>query len=587
MRWRDTSPDQRVLRQLIEALLYERLIPYDIKNIDQTSEVQLSFTLAQQDYCCLGRIGAFDRIRLLPDSIYRLRKDGSRAGVELSTIVMSLPVSGARREQLLHELEQTIRLCCWNEEHLSINAIRRGFSYTELESAVHEGHLYHPCFKARTGFSLDDHQQFGPEAGNRFQLIWLAIARRCLQTAFPVAEENFWQRELDKEVILLLAHRLRQQGGDLCDYALLPMHPWQWENLKVSTLAPALAQKDIIHLGEAGDFYQATQSVRSLLNITHPARATLKLPMNLVSTSALRSLEAHGVCSAPAVSRWLQSVVHSDPLFVTRYPLVLLCEYAGVLYQPGPQQQHDAQVAAIWRESIASHLMPDEQAVPFTALALMEADGRPFVDNWLKRYGVTAWTNRLIQVAVLPVWHLLIKHGIALEAHAQNMVLVHRDGWPQKIILRDFHESVEYVDDFLAAPELLPDFAALNPVYVDAEPDRYYWMTSVEALRELVMDTLFVFNLTEISHLLEQVYEFSESNFWQNVTQALQTYHKEHPEFASRQARLQFDAAEIYTESLLTRKLFGKAFAEFHHRVSNPFCSLQPVKSPYEYDLCE
>ena len=594
MKWHDTcrdkSPEQRVLRQLIEALLYEKLIAFISLPIAQSQDVFFQFTLEQQDYRCRGQVGVFDRIRLVADSICRLRKDGSQANAELSTIVMSLPVSDARREQLLIELEQTIRLCHWNEQHLPIAEIlRRNLGYAALESAIHEGHPYHPCFKARTGFSLEDHQQFGPEAGQSFQLVWLAVARNRVRSTLPVAEENFWQRELDKAVVLLLSHRLRQQGGDASDYTLMPMHPWQWENLKNSALVAALTNREIIHLGAAGDYYQATQSVRSVLNVSNPLRATIKLPMNLVNTSSLRTLESHGVCSAPAISQWLQAVVRTDPLFEKRYPLALLDEYAGTLYLPDTAQaaQLDGQVAAIWRESIEHYLMPDEQAVPFTALALTEADGRPFIDEWLDRYGMEPWLNRLIQVAVLPVWHLLVKHGIALEAHAQNMVLVHRDGWPQKIILRDFHESVEYVDDYLSARDYLPDFSALNPAYTNAEPNRYYWMTSIEALRELVMDTLFVFNLSEVSHLLDGYYGFAEARFWQWVNQQLQTYLDDNPALASRQAQLHFDAASINTESLLTRKLFGKAFAEFHHLVSNPFYSHQPVKSLPEYDLCE
>lgn len=590
MKWRDSSPEQRVLRQLIEALLYEKLIPFDSFAVAQSQDVLFQFTLEQQRYRCRGQIGAFDRIHLMSDSLCRLRNDGSPARAELSTIVMSLPVADARREQLLLELEHTIRLCQWNEKYLPITErVRRNLGYAALESAIHEGHPYHPCFKARTGFSLEDHQQFGPEAGQNFQLVWLAVARHRVHCALPVAEENFWQRELDKDVILLLAHRLRQQGGDASDYTLMPMHPWQWENLKTSALASALANREIIHLGAAGDYYQATQSIRSVLNISHPLRATLKLPMNLVNTSSLRNLESHGVCSAPAVSQWLQAVVRTDPLFEKYYPLSLLDEYAGILFQPEPEQhaQLDGQVAAIWRESVEHSLLPGEQAVPFTALALMEADGRPFIDEWLDCYGMEPWLQRLIQVAVLPVWHLLVKHGIALEAHAQNMVLVHRDGWPQKIILRDFHESVEYVDEYLPARDYLPDFAALNPAYINAEPNRYYWMTRIEALRELVMDTLFVFNLSEVSHLLDSYYGFPETRFWQWVNQHLQTYLDDNPALASRQAQLNFDAAHIHTESLLTRKLFGKTFAEFHHLVSNPFYSHQPVKSLPEYDLCE
>lgn len=586
----DKTPEQRVLRQLIEALLFEGIIPYEKMAVTQSREWLFKFSLEQQLYVCRGRVTAFDRIRLKSASICRLRKDGSTAKAELYGIVMGLPIAESRKEQLLVELEQTIRLCHWNNNHLRPHTLdRRCLGYEALEAAIHEGHLYHPCFKARTGFSLEDHENFGPEAGRSFQLVWLAVLRTHVRNNFPLAEENFWQRELDKEVVLLLSHRLRALGCDLSDYALMPMHPWQWDALKDRALSPVLSRGEVLYLGCAGDYYCATQSVRSLMNISNPLRATIKLPMNMINTSSLRTLEAHAVCSAPAISQWLHAVVQSDASFANQYPLILLKEYAGSLYKPtdDPQGHMDGQVAAIWRESVYNYLSPGEQAVPFTALALMEADARPFIANWCETHGLESWLVRLISVTVLPVWHLLVKHGIALEAHAQNMVLVHSNGWPQKIILRDFHESVEYVDDYLPSHENLPDFISLNPDYSNAEPNRYYWMTSIEALRELVMDTLFVFNLTEISHTIENYYGFSESRFWKVVYDQLAAYLEDNPCLKPRHALLRHNAARIYTESLLTRKMFGEKHAEFHHAITNPLCDTETVKSDLEYDLCE
>jgi siderophore synthetase component len=177
--------------------------------------------------------------------------------------------------------------------------------------------------------------------------------------------------------------------------------------------------------------------------------------------------------------------------------------------------------------------------------------------------------DRLLDIAVLPVWHLLVAHGIAVEAHGQNMVLVHKDGWPVRIMLRDFHESIEFSTDFLADRQNAPDFAQLDAVYRDARPGDFYSTDSLDSLRELVMDTLFIYNLTEVSHLLEEHYGYSETAFWQKTTACLAAYAKRH-DLGERQAALGHSAPSILTESLMTRKLLA-AQPEYHHLIPNIF----------------
>ena len=167
------------------------------------------------------------------------------------------------------------------------------------------------------------------------------------------------------------------------------------------------------------------------------------------------------------------------------------------------------------------------------------------------------------------VWHLLVAHGIAVEAHAQNMLLVHRDGWPERLILRDFHESMEFAPAFLSTPQLAPDFAALDPAYSAAEPDDYYWTNSLDMLRELVMDTLFVHNLTDLTHLLQTAGYAKEDALWAQIARRLEAYAAEHG-LTGRQAKLGHRARSIRTESLMVRKLLAAA-PEYHHAIPNPF----------------
>lgn len=567
---------ERVLRQLVEALLFEKLVPATRPGPKANCWRRIRFAAGDDRYECMGKSGAFGRIRVRPGSIECLGAADASPEALVPALVMALEGDSCSRARLLSELQQTVELCRWNLRRLGLRPPRRDLDYAALESAIDEGHPYHPCFKARTGFTLVDHRRFGPEAGNSFPLTWVAVRRSALCMALPVPDSQFWSDELGPEQHFRLRASFNRAGIFWNEFSPVPVHPWQWQTLKAGPLAAALAGGEVRPLGTFGDRYRATQSVRTLLNVSRPEAAALKLPLAMVNTSSLRTLAPHSVGTAPAVSAWLQEIVRSDAFF-RQAPLVVLAEYAGLLYRPGNDALSLAgHLGALWRENLSVYLKPGQEAAPFNALMLTESDGRPFVDRWLSRYGLEAWLAQLIRTAVLPVWHLLVHHGIAVEAHAQNMTLIHRDGWPEGIALRDFHESVEFVESYLAEPDRRPDFARIDPVYRDAPSDRYFWMSSVEALRELVMDTLFVFNLSELSFLLESVYGFSEDRFWARVAHCLDRYASSGHTSPRRIARLGHQAPMLLSESLLAQKLQADPEQVCQHWIPNPLYR-QPV----------
>ncbi|GAA3924191.1 IucA/IucC family protein [Litoribacillus peritrichatus] len=574
--------EQRVCRQLVEALLFEQVIDY------QFEHGTFRFVMNRTLYQAQGRVASFGRIRLETGSIY-YQQDTQKNEATLQQLVADLPTHDAMKQKLSNELQQTIKLCQWNLQHLVKRSSRRALSYLELESALDEGHPYHPCFKARTGFSIEDHARYGPETGNPFQLHWLAIDQNLLQQALPQTNRDFWLTELGAATLIELEQRLLYEVAKTSNqsdrFSFMPIHPWQWQSIGQTLLGELIEKEKIIHLGAAGDFYQATISVRSLVNVTHPEKPNIKLPMNMVNTSSLRTIEPHSVCTAPVISQWLNTLIAKDSFIQSDQRLGLLDEYAGIVLDehkasalvsdPDWSANIEGQLAVIFRKSLTHETPETLSAIPFPALMTKEQDGKTFVDPWLKQYGIEAWVRRLIDVAVIPVWHLLVHHGIGLEAHGQNMVLLHKEGWPEKVVLRDFHESLEYQKDYLAQPTLAPDFGQLHPNYTTdagqpAPDNQYFWMDSVEALRELVVDTLFVFNLTEVSHLLSEAHGFAEAEFWHIVDAQLTAYAQEGHTAPERIAAIPLDAPHIQTESLIKKKLSGQRAAEFHHTIPNP-----------------
>lgn len=569
----DETPAERVLRQTLEAALFEGLIDYVLVPAEKTLWDTLYFSLGRHDYRCAGRLRAFGRVRLNISTLSRVHSVPSTVVADevLSLLLDALPGDKATRRRFEQELVQTRQWCEWNEQHLPPMGERRCLPLAQLEMAMREGHPYHPCFKARIGFSERDHQQYSPEAGSPVRPHWIAVPRdQVVSSGAASGHDNFWRNELGEAGYQNLRERARVRGVDPESVTYVPVHPWQWHNSLLPQCEGASIQ--VLDLGQPGDDYWISQSVRTLMNRTLPERADLKLPLGIINTSAPRHLLTHGVESGPRLSDWIAETVERDHFF-QQHPLVILREYAGLRVESASAHPDgDPEICgfgALWRESLASRQKATEGAAPLMALALVEADGRPFIDLWVQRYGLEVWLRRLFRTLILPVWHLVARHGIALEAHGQNTVLLHQNGWPVRLAARDFHESVEYVEDFLAEPDRAPAFSQ-EARYAHAKPNEYYWMTSVEALRELVMDTLFVFHLSELALLCEEHYGLSEGRFWSLVAECLEGYRHGGHCSQERLDALGYQSPMIQVESLLRKKLCTGA-DEYHHRVFNPF----------------
>ena len=577
------APERRVVRQLLEALLFEKIVSFTVKTRDPINQGEpvadpifdkvFHFALGEYRFRARGTISAFDRVRLAAGTVqYFVSREQQWYEADLWTVSQNLSISETRKQTLYKELKQTLDLSRWNRQHLDHHrVIRRDMHFQQLESAIVEGHLYHPCYKTRTGFSEQDHQRYGSEAGNHFQLLWLAVKKQCVESTLPQQEEIFWQNEIGVNGYQHLEKTLVDGGGSWQDYRLMPIHPWQYQALMPLGLARDIQNKTLIFLGKAGDFYQASQSLRTLINISNPLKANIKLPLNVICTSSYRNLQSHFVHTAPAVSTWLQEIVANDSYLQKQNNTVLLSEYAGLLYEPENNKAMQGCIGAIFRESVLTKLESGQAVVPFSALMLEEADGLPFIYQWLDRYGCETWLKQLFNTMLLPLWHMLAYQGIAFEAHSQNLLLIHRNGWPEKIVLRDFHEDMEFVVDFLKDPDNVPKLTEIDPYFKDIELDTGFSMAHVEALRALLMDTVYIFNLADLGFLLSHFYPVSEAQFWQWVEDQLASYADTVIIDQQRLQQIKAQEQKIAVESLLKKKIMGGGPLDYYeHSVNNP-----------------
>jgi siderophore synthetase component len=130
----------------------------------------------------------------------------------------------------------------------------------------------------------------------------------------------------------------------------------------------------------------------------------------------------------------------------------------GVLYREGPPLAGSSSPMVV-----AGLLDPDPvDGVPPLVRAVQQAtggkgDGR----RWFESY---------VEVSLRPLVRLLVRHGIALEAHTQNSLVVLDDGWPARFVVRDL-EGVSVNGDHPRGGERATGLvAAGSPVlYPEAE----------------------------------------------------------------------------------------------------------------------
>ncbi|MBD2870542.1 IucA/IucC family protein [Paenibacillus arenilitoris] len=559
---------RRVLVQLIEALLYERLAAFTMNEAAEREGEEIRIEGrdaggAPVFYVCEGRrTASFGRIRLSGGPIMRVHegeveeaKDPALLLVEIARVreAPSGPLAVFARE-----IEQTLlkeaAALHWRGRQGEARRGERG--HDDLEGDVIEAHPYHPCFKSRIGFTLADNEAYGPEFHPRIKLLWLAVRKEDMEVA--ASGDADWERIIREDVgeaaYALFEERLAARSLDPSGFAFVPVHPWQWREQVASVFYRELAAGRIVELGEGEALYSPQQSIRSLANRSDPAKLTVKLSLGIRNTSSLRTISPRHARNGPATSDRLSAIVRGDEYLRDKLGLVLLKERLGMSYRyellPEPvRAAATGSLGAIWRDSIHRCLAVGEEAVPFTALCHVGENGRPYIDRWLKSAGLAEWLKRLLDVTLRPVLHLLFAHGVALESHAQNLTLIHRNGAPVRLAAKDFSGGVLFYNGEAADPAL-PETDQKGEV------------------RDVVHNALFFMNLAELARLLDKHYGWPEERFWQATAEAVRRYERDFPELRQEFAAYDLFGEKVFVGLLAARRMRGESGPR-DHWVSN------------------
>ncbi|ENX37469.1 IucA/IucC family protein [Acinetobacter courvalinii] len=576
--------EHRVIRQLIQAMLYEKILSYRSEKQSNGTFVfsisGISTNNEKIEYQCTGNIyQSFSLIRLSKEiPVLRVSAQDKREATLqdiISEILLHLPDT-VNLASFIHELEQTL-IKDTQARSLCMQGIlsKQEREFDELESNLLDAHTYHPCYKSRIGFTLTDNYNYGAEFKQPIHLIWVAVHKNhaSINMSCRLDQELFIDQQLDQENQQKFKDILITKGLNPRDYVFMPVHPWQWENTLITAFYFEIKEQKIVLLGQTQDSYRAQQSLRSLTNFSDLKKPYIKLSMNMTNTSSTRILARHTVMNGPIITDWLQQLIQSDET-AKKLDFVVLGEFLGVSFNHETLVEERMPKAygtmgAIWRESIHQYLKEGEEAIPFNGLSYIQSNKQPLIDTWIQRYGAAAWTQQLLKVAVLPIIHMLYAEGIGMESHGQNIVLIHRDGWPTRIALKDFHDGVRYSPAHLARQNLAPNLVPLPASHAKINRNSFILTEDLDAVRDFSCDCFFFICLTDIAIFLQENYQFDENLFWKLTADLIHQYQVEHPQHQQRFGLFNLFSEQYQVEELTKRRLLGDSQPRFK-TVPNP-----------------
>jgi siderophore synthetase component len=375
-------------------------------------------------------VGPADLARLVAGELAGGDDDGTERREAFSAAVKD---SAAKTRLFLERIPATGTVDPWHAPN----------PFLAAEQGLRLGHPFHPAAKASNGFTSGDLERYAPELGATFPLHWLAVDPELL------AEQRLdTVRSLDPPPALSDA-AAGQLGPARATWPLLPCHPWQAAHLADRpTVAELMAAGRLVALGPLGPAVHPTASVRTVWD---PASGRqLKLPLSVRITNFIRENTVEQLRRSFDASRVLAGLGDLDAavdgpggtfgvlLELGSRRLVLpdggpaaeaealaLGAATGVVYREGPPMAGSASPMVV-----AALLEPDPvDGVPPIIRAVQQArggdgDGR-------------AWLEQYLTLSLRPLTRLLVRHGVGLEAHAQNSLVALDDGWPVRFVVRD------------------------------------------------------------------------------------------------------------------------------------------------------
>ena len=567
---------QRLIEMAIAEFLYEEII-----QVTHLKNNRYQLMLDDQTYTFKAQNYLLGHWQIEEGSVRELSVVEDLPAWNLHTFIRAFSnqteVKPFTKAYLIKEMNNTwlAEAHLFDESRLSSEAALTA-SHHEIEGML-RGHPWLIMSKGRMGFGYDDYLSAAPELSPTVKVLWLAVHRDLAE--FRSTEEwqagTLYQYELDAEELDSFEQQLHERGCSCRDYFLIPVHAWQWHQWLVPTYANEIVDQRIIELGVGQDDYVPMQSIRTLCNISQPERHYVKLPVSIFNTAVYRGLPSKRNLAAPAVTAWLKQIQSQDP-DLKQSGVAFLGEVATLtIHQPcfdqieGAPYQFKELFGCLWRESVDPVIGTGEQALSQAALLHRDINGQSILAVLIQASGLSPlqWLKRFAEVSVTPLLICLYKYGLAFSPHGENTMLIHANGVPQKMVLKDFIDDVNLVDE---------DFPELASLPIEGQ---ILLRHPAHELSHFIFTGLFMVHYRYICNVFLQDYpEHSEVEFWQTISSVIDAFHQAHPELAERIEKFAMFRAEFEKICLNRVRLFTTSYNDEAERPVPVF--LDPIANP-------
>ena len=567
---------QRLIEMAIAEFLYEEII-----QVTHLKDNRYQLTLDDQTYTFKAQNYLLGHWQIEEGSVRELSVAEDLPAWNLHTFIRAFSnqteVKPFTKAYLIKEMNNTwlAEAHLFDESRLSSEAVLTA-SHHEIEGML-RGHPWLIMSKGRMGFGYDDYLSAAPELSPTVKVLWLAVHRDLAE--FRSTEEwqagRLYQHELSAEELANFEQKLHERGCSCRDYFLIPVHAWQWHQWLVPTYANEIVDQRIIELGVGQDDYVPMQSIRTLCNISQPERHYVKLPVSIFNTAVYRGLPSKRNLAAPAVTAWLKQIQSQDP-DLKQSGVAFLGEVATLtIHQPcfdqieGAPYQFKELFGCLWRESVDPVIGTGEQALSQAALLHRDINGQSILAVLIQASGLSPlqWLKRFAEVSVTPLLICLYKYGLAFSPHGENTMLIHANGVPQKMVLKDFIDDVNLVDE---------DFPELASLPIEGQ---ILLRHPAHELSHFIFTGLFMVHYRYICNVFLQDYpEHSEVEFWQTISSVIDAFHQAHPELAERIEKFAMFRAEFEKICLNRVRLFTTSYNDEAERPVPVF--LDPIANP-------
>ncbi|KAK6333775.1 hypothetical protein TWF730_003958 [Orbilia blumenaviensis] len=379
------------------------------------------------------------------DTIRGVKAEWGQLKLELEDSATNLALSRVLVQRRGQQLCERARAAGYDLLSVLLDLYAPSDITVELDDFDAEGHPTHPCRRTRLRFSPADSLAFAPDSGNIVSGRIVAVRREELVLSNPTFSSLL--REHYPYINDAASASLRRSGKNPEDFELVLVHPFQFATVLPQIYKSELSSGMIVPIPEVTVACRATSSTRTLVSATpgiQGRRLSFKTAIDVQITSTCRTISHESVRNGPYISKLLTRLLSGEPR------VSCIAERASVAFSPKSSCTNSRQrgLSMLLRDDVADYIKPGETIIGCTALITKSPISRkPFVvelvDSVAKhgdkelatREFIDKYADLLLSAALPLVW----KHGIALEAHLQNTLLVlDSSRKPIRLLLRDF-----------------------------------------------------------------------------------------------------------------------------------------------------